>query len=120
MLSMGYRLNAYLTCISLFIFVHSTPLFLSPFSFSTIGLLYEGWKKKGAEDRAPEYAAEGEIGVGEVINASGRKQELDCKFSLLSICAVGIRIDKTWAALGGSIVSLIEFLRRINMSLISK
>ena len=77
-------------------------------------------KKKGAEDRAPEYAAEGEVGVGEVINVSGRKQELDCNFSLLSICAVGIRIDKTWAALGGSIVSLIEFLRKINMSLISK
>lgn len=58
--------------------------------------------------------------MGEVINASGRKQELDCNFSLLSICAVGIRINKTWATLDGSIVSLIEFLRKINMSLISK
>jgi len=76
--------------------------------------------KKSTEDRTPKYAAEDEIGVGEVISASGYKQELDRNFSLLSICAVGIRTDNTWAALGRSIVSLIEFFRKINRSLISK
>lgn len=60
--------------------------------------------KKSTEDRTPKYAAEDEIGVGEVISASGYKQELDRNFSLLSICAVGIRTDNTWAALGRSIV----------------
>jgi len=77
-------------------------------------------EKKSREDRTPKYAAEDEIGVGEVINASGHKQGLGRNFSLLSICTVGIRTDNTWAALGGSIVSLIEFFRKINRSLISK
>lgn len=61
-------------------------------------------EKKSTEDRTPKYAAEDEIGLGEVINASGHKQELDRNFSLLSICAVGICTGNTWAALGGSIV----------------
>jgi hypothetical protein len=58
-------------------------------------------------DATPEYVAEeaGAVGVGEVVNASGHKQELDRNFSLLSICAVGICTGNTWAALGGSIVS---------------
>lgn len=44
------------------------------------------------------------VGVGEVINASGHKQELERQFSLLPICAVGITTGNVWAALGGSIV----------------
>ena len=45
------------------------------------------------------------IGVGEVINASGHKQELERQFSLLSISSIGITTGNIWAALGGSIVS---------------
>jgi hypothetical protein len=45
------------------------------------------------------------IGVGEVLNASGHKQELERHFSLLSICSIGITTGNVWAALGGSIVS---------------
>lgn len=45
------------------------------------------------------------IDVGDVINASGHKQELDRQFSLLSICSIGITTGNVWAALGGSIVS---------------
>ena len=45
------------------------------------------------------------IGVGEVVNASGHKQELERQFSLLSICSIGITTGNVWAALGGSIVS---------------
>lgn len=44
------------------------------------------------------------IDVGEVLNASGHKQELERNFSLLSICSVGITTGNVWAALGGSIV----------------
>ena len=73
-------------------------------------------EKKSAEDQTPKYAAKVEICVGEVINASGHKQELDRNFSLLSICAVGICTSNTRATLGESIVSLIEFLRKINVS----
>jgi choline transport protein len=43
--------------------------------------------------------------VGEVLNASGHKQELERHFSLLSICSIGITTGNVWAALGGSIVS---------------
>lgn len=46
------------------------------------------------------------IDVGEVINASGHKQELERQFSLLSICSIGITTGNVWAALGGSIVSV--------------
>lgn len=45
------------------------------------------------------------LDVGEVINASGHKQELHRQFSLLSICSIGITTGNVWAALGGSIVS---------------
>lgn len=43
-------------------------------------------------------------GDGEVLNASGHKQELERNFSLLSLCAIGITTGNVWAALGGSIV----------------
>lgn len=54
--------------------------------------------------------SESDEGVGEVINASGHKQELQRQFSLLSICSVGITTGNVWAALGGSIVSLLAML----------
>jgi choline transport protein len=46
------------------------------------------------------------VDVGEVLNASGHKQELARQFSLLSICSIGITTGNVWAALGGSIVCL--------------
>jgi choline transport protein len=46
------------------------------------------------------------VGVGEVLNASGHKQELVRQFNLLSICSIGITTGNVWAALGGSIVCL--------------
>lgn len=47
-----------------------------------------------AEDQSP----------GELINASGHRQELDRNFSLLSICAVAVTTGNTWIAQGGSVV----------------
>lgn len=58
-------------------------------------------KKDGA---SPEYSPDDNIGMGEVLNASGHKQELERQFSLLSICSIGITTGNVWAALGGSIV----------------
>lgn len=40
---------------------------------------------------------------GELINASGHKQELERNFSLLSICAVAVTTGNTWIAQGGSV-----------------
>ena len=57
----------------------------------------------------PRLEVEDTIDVGEVLNASGHKQELERQFSLLSICSIGITTGNVWAALGGSIVSAITF-----------
>jgi hypothetical protein len=42
---------------------------------------------------------------GEMVNASGHKQELERNFSLLSICAVAVTTGNTWIAQGGSVVT---------------
>ena len=58
------------------------------------------------KDEKPRLETEDDnIEVGEVINASGHKQELERQFGLLSICSIGITTGNVWAALGGSIVS---------------
>ena len=40
---------------------------------------------------------------GEVINASGHRDQLQRQYSLLSICGLALTIDNAWVALGGSI-----------------
>ena len=72
---------------------------------------------KASEEKrntAPDADDIGEdVRDGIIINASGHAQELDRNFGLFSICATGIVIGNTWAALGSSIVStlsLISFL----------
>jgi len=62
--------------------------------------------EKKVSVETPGYEADEAVGVGEVLNASGHKQELERQFSLLSICSIGITTGNVWAALGGSIVSL--------------
>jgi choline transport protein len=54
---------------------------------------------------SPVLEGDDSIEVGEVLNASGHKQELERQFSLLSVCSIGITTGNVWAALGGSIVS---------------
>lgn len=45
---------------------------------------------------------------GELINASGHKQELERNFSLLSICAVAVTTGNTWIAQGGSVATALS------------
>lgn len=45
---------------------------------------------------------------GELINASGHRQELERNFSLLSICAVAVTTGNTWIAQGGSVVTALS------------
>lgn len=40
---------------------------------------------------------------GEVINASGHRDQLKRHYGLLSICGLALTIDNAWVALGGSI-----------------
>jgi choline transport protein len=44
--------------------------------------------------------------AGDVVNASGHKQELQRNFGLLSICAIAVTTGNTWIAQGGSVVSI--------------
>ena len=41
--------------------------------------------------------------VGEIVNASGHRDQLQRHYSLLSICGLALTIDNAWVALGGSI-----------------
>ena len=41
--------------------------------------------------------------VGEIVNASGHKDQLHRQYGLLSICGLALTIDNAWVALGGSI-----------------
>lgn len=49
-----------------------------------------------------------ELPAGDLINASGHKQELKRHFSLVSLCAVAITTGNTWVAIGGSVVSFAD------------
>ena len=51
----------------------------------------------------PDYTNDGPID-GELINASGHRQELERNFGLISICAVAVTTGNTWIAQGGSVV----------------
>ena len=66
-------------------------------------------EKKSSEKPRPEDVDQAMGDVGEVLNASGHKQELERNFSLLSICAIGITTGNVWAALGGSIARNLFF-----------
>ncbi|EMC95091.1 hypothetical protein BAUCODRAFT_525469 [Baudoinia panamericana UAMH 10762] len=41
--------------------------------------------------------------IGEVINASGHKDQLQRQYGLLSICGLALTIDNAWVAFGGSL-----------------
>ncbi|KAH9863709.1 hypothetical protein J1614_009641 [Plenodomus biglobosus] len=60
--------------------------------------------KKLALSESPGLHGDDAVAVGEVLNASGHKQELERNFNLLSLCSIGITTGNVWAALGGSIV----------------
>lgn len=52
---------------------------------------------------SPDHASD-DPADGELINASGHRQELERNFSLISICAVAVTTGNTWIAQGGSVV----------------
>ena len=48
------------------------------------------------------------IGEGDVINASGHKDQLKRHFGLLSICGLALTVDNAWVALGTSLTVAIS------------
>lgn len=41
--------------------------------------------------------------TGEIVNASGHRDQLKRHYGLLSICGLALTVDNAWVALGGSI-----------------
>ena len=64
----------------------------------------------------PEKVHDGVTGVsvapetGEIVNASGHRDQLQRQYGLLSICGLALTIDNAWVALGGSIAVSISAL----------
>ena len=46
---------------------------------------------------------------GQIINASGHRDQLQRQYGLLSICGLALTIDNAWVALGGSIAVSISW-----------
>lgn len=62
-------------------------------------------KTKKARDSGAIAAADEGIHDGEIINASGHKQEVERIFDPLSIISLAVASGNVWPALAGSIVS---------------
>lgn len=67
-----------------------------------------GWEDLKAHRRDPEKIDDIDrrtsiIQSGEVVNASGHRDQLQRQYGLLSICGLALTIDNAWVALGGSI-----------------
>jgi len=74
---------------------------------STEEKMVEAGEYKGGADRRTSIVGE----HGEIINASGHRDQLKRQYGLLSICGLALTIDNAWVALGGSItVSICELL----------
>lgn len=41
---------------------------------------------------------------GEVVNASGHRDQLQRQYGIISICGLALTIDNAWVALGGSLI----------------
>ena len=57
---------------------------------------------------------------GELVNASGHKDQLQRQYSIWSICSLALTIDSAWVVLGGSIaiaISKSRLLRRVRACL---
>ena len=65
------------------------------------------WETEKAHGQDPEKIDDGarppSIIQGEVVNASGHRDQLQRHYGLLSICGLALTIDNAWVALGGSI-----------------
>jgi hypothetical protein len=64
---------------------------------------YSGPEKEVAP--FPDHLYDHDAQDGELVNASGHRQEVERNFSLISICAVAVTTGNTWIAQGGSVTT---------------
>ena len=81
-------------------------------------------KHKVSDTESPPYPEGGDrktslvVGTGEIVNASGHRDQLKRQYGLLSICGLALTIDNAWVALGGSIaVSISACLSHSRLSI---
>ena len=67
-------------------------------------------KGRGVADHDVDSKAVIVTETGEVINASGHRDQLKRQYGLLSICGLALTVDNAWVALGGSIAVSISKL----------
>ena len=72
------------------------------------------WEDTAARGLDPEKVDRVDQGVlivqkGELVNASGHRDQLQRHYGLLSICGLALTIDNAWVALGGSIAVSISW-----------
>lgn len=75
--------------------------------------MYDQEKKRESVDDEPvvergaSFTADGKTTIvtkeGQVVNASGHRDQLHRQYGLLSICGLALTIDNAWVALGGSL-----------------
>ena len=59
------------------------------------------------------------VTAGEVVNASGHRDQLQRHYGLVSICGLALTIDNAWVALGGSIaVSISMCILKFNIRIV--
>lgn len=62
-------------------------------------------RKMSLKEKPPTDAEDAVITLeGEIVNASGHKDQLDRGYGLLSICGLALTVDNAWVALGTSMV----------------
>ena len=66
------------------------------------------WEDRKMHSRDPEKIDDVNrntsiVQAGEVVNASGHRDQLQRHYGLVSICGLALTIDNAWVALGGSI-----------------
>jgi choline transport protein len=55
-----------------------------------------------AEDKKLPVPEEVSVEAGEIINASGHRDQLQRQYGILSICGMALTVDNAWVAIGTS------------------
>src|ERR1700761_5228562 len=59
---------------------------------------------EGSQEKPPSLPDDIVIGqTGEIINASGHRDQLDRQYGILSICGMALTVDNAWVAIGTSL-----------------
>ena len=69
----------------------------------------EGYQSD-TKEKAYDINENGSIREGEIVNASGHRDQLKRHFGLLSICGLALTVDNAWIALGTSLTVAISMI----------